>query len=225
VVKEKTIEAEKKRLMEQYEKDVNVAEVNLKIARSAEMNRARILKMRKTNEIVESLLSASKLKMAEKLAEDRDSYAELLKSLLIQGLIKLIEPRVVLKIRKSDADLIDSIIEDAVVQYKALMIDQVKALEGKSDIPCEVLVDTKNYLPEFNAEDPNHSCLGGFILFCKKNRIVCSQTLDDRMSLVYGQAIPDIRSTLFPSLVKPPRLNRLDAVAMAAAGLEVEMRA
>jgi hypothetical protein len=74
VVKEKTIEAEKKRLMDQYEKDVNIAEVNLKIARSAEMNRARILKMRKTNEIVESLLRASKLKMAEQLEADRDSY-------------------------------------------------------------------------------------------------------------------------------------------------------
>jgi vacuolar-type H+-ATPase subunit E/Vma4 len=104
------------------------------------------------------------------------------------------------------------------------MLEQVKALEGKEDIPCEVLVDTKNYLPEWNAEDPNNSCLGGFILFCKKNRIVCSQTLDDRMSLVYGQAIPDIRSTLFPSLVKPPKINRLDHEAMAAAGLTVEVK-
>jgi V-type H+-transporting ATPase subunit E len=83
VVKEKTIESEKKRLMEQFEKDVNIAEVNLKIARSAELNRARILKMRKTNELVESLLNAAKIKMAEKLADDQDSYVELLKNLLI----------------------------------------------------------------------------------------------------------------------------------------------
>jgi len=106
VVKEKTIEAEKKRLMEQYEKDVNIAEVNLKIARSAELNRARILKMRKTNELVESLLMKAKIRMAEQISEDQDSYQELLKQLLIQGLIKLIEPRVILKVRESDKDMI-----------------------------------------------------------------------------------------------------------------------
>ena len=86
----------------------------------------------------------------------------------------------------------------------------MKALEGKEDIPCEVIVDQNNFLPEWNPEDLNKSCLGGFVIYCKKNRIVCSQTLDDRMALVYAQAIPAIRNTLFPSLVKPPRVNRLE---------------
>ena len=38
------------------------------------MNRARILRMRKTNELVESLLFKSKVKLAEQLAADPDSY-------------------------------------------------------------------------------------------------------------------------------------------------------
>jgi hypothetical protein len=53
--KEKMIELEKKRLTEKIEKDLQTAEVNMKIERSAEMNKARIIKMRKTAEMVDSL--------------------------------------------------------------------------------------------------------------------------------------------------------------------------
>ena len=77
-------------------------------------------------------------------------------------------------------------------------------LEGKDDIPCTVTIeeDPKKRLPEYNEADPTNSCLGGFVMYCKKNRIVCSQTLDDRINLVYQQAIPEMRAALFPSMVK-----------------------
>lgn len=83
-----------------------------------------------------------------------------------------------------------------------MMLAKVKAFEGKKDIPCKVSVDEENFLPEWNPDEPQRSCLGGFIMYAKKNRIVCSQTLDDRMGLVHAQAIPAIRSSLFPSLVR-----------------------
>ena len=82
------------------------------------------------------------------------------------------------------------------------MLSQVAALEGKDDIPCVVTVDDEKFLPEFNAQDPTNSCLGGFVMYAKKNRIVCSQTLDDRLSMTYQQAIPQMRAILFPSLAK-----------------------
>jgi hypothetical protein len=85
------------------------------------------------------------------------------------------------------------------------MLKEVAALTGKTTIPCIVLVDEKNFLPEWNPQDKNNSCLGGFMIFAKKNKIVCSQTLDDRMGLVFAQAIPQIRVTLFPSLRKPEK--------------------
>jgi hypothetical protein len=42
------------------------------------------------------------------------------------------------------------------------MLENVKALEGRDDIPCEILVDEKNFLPEWNKDDQLNSCLGGF---------------------------------------------------------------
>lgn len=79
-----------------------------------------------------------------------------------------------LRVRESDVELIQGVIDDAVAQYKEMMLAEVKALEGKEDIPCNVIIDDKNFLPEWNADDMQNSCLGGFKMYCKKNRIVCS---------------------------------------------------
>ena len=203
---EKMIQAEKKRLHDQMLKDLAMAERDLKIQRSKEQNKARIDRMKKTNELVESLQSAAALQMARNLTSSgNEEYATLLKKLLIQGLIKLIEPKITLRCRQSDVDVLNSIIDDAVNEYKSSMLDQVAALQGKSDIPCVVTVDDQHFLPEFNEQDPTNSCLGGFVMYARKNRIVCSQTLDDRLAMTFHQSIPDMRASLFPSLTSANR--------------------
>ena len=158
--------------------------------------------MQKTNEMVESLRGEAKKAMQDKMSSNRQEYSDLLKKLLVQGLIKLIEPKVTLRCRESDKAILSAIIDEAVADYKEKMLSQVKALEGKSDIPCVVTIDEKNFLPEYNEDDPTNSCLGGFVMYCRQNRIVCSQTLDDRIDMVYQFAIPEMRATLFPSLVR-----------------------
>lgn len=143
--------------------------------------------------------------MHRRLQDNQSEYAELLKNLLIQGLIKLIEPRVTLRCRKSDVNVLQGVIDDAIEQYKRLMLAQVKALQGKEDIPCKVTIDEEHFLHEYDENNPTQSCLGGFVIFAKKNRIVCSQTLDDRLSMAYQHAIPQMRANLFPSITKPAK--------------------
>ena len=138
--------------------------------------------------------------MHDNLQSNPDAYGELIKNLLVQGLIKLFEPSMILRVRKSDLQLVKSQIGAATKIYKDLMLSQVVAFKDKKDIPCRVSVDEENFLPEWNESDMKNSCLGGIVMYAKKNRIVCSQTLDDRMALVYAQAIPQIRASLFPSL-------------------------
>ena len=156
--------------------------------------------MKQTNELVESLQSAAGVQMAERLQNNPDEYATLLKKLLIQGLIKLIEPKITLRCRQSDVSALEGVIDEAVQEYKSAMISQVAALAGKDDIPCTVTVDQTHFLPEFNEQDPTNSCLGGFVMYARKNRIVCSQTLDDRLAMTFNQSIPAMRASLFPSL-------------------------
>tara|TARA_B110000285_G_C14911694_1_gene508262 strand:- start:85 stop:273 length:189 start_codon:yes stop_codon:yes gene_type:complete len=49
-------------------------------------------------------------------------------------------------------------------------------------------------------EHKENGCIGGFKIYAKKGRIVCSQTIEDRIDLVFGEAIPAIRYMLFPSM-------------------------
>lgn len=140
--------------------------------------------------------------------QDEAVYKKLITDLLVQGLIKLIEPTIILKVRKSDLALIKSCVKPAVAKYREMMVTQVQVFEDKKaadpdfELKCKVKIDEENFLHEWDANDQEKSCLGGFVMYAKKNRIVCSQTLDERMSLVYMQAIPQIRAMLFPSLVR-----------------------
>jgi hypothetical protein len=44
--------------------------------------------------------------------------------------------------------------------------------------------------------------MGGLLTHARKGRIVCSNTLDERLALCYQEAIPDVRRILFPSFKK-----------------------
>jgi|EP00806_Schmidingerella_arcuata_P001652 V-type H+-transporting ATPase subunit E len=189
-------------LKDQMVKDVANAEVKAKIAQSKKMNEARINRMRETNKMVESLLGEAGERMAERMSRDSNAYSALLKDLLVQGLIRLIEGKVTLRCRASDVSILSSVIDDAVAQYKESMLTQVKSLEGRDDLPCAVTIDQDKFLPEYNKNDPTNSCLGGFVMYARKNRIVCSQTLDDRLAMTFQQSIPEMRASLYPSLAK-----------------------
>ena len=102
-----------------------------------------------------------------------------------QGLVKLMEGQVYIRCREADVDLIKSVQDDAVQQYREMIVSQVIRFKDKSpeDIPCNIIIDTK-YLESIEDNELT-GCLGGFKLFAKKGRIVCSQTIDDRIDLCF----------------------------------------
>jgi len=42
------------------------------------------------------------------------------------------------------------------------------------------------------------------MLYCGRNRIVFTNTIDQRLKLCVHESIPDFRNTLFPSLARAP---------------------
>jgi vacuolar-type H+-ATPase subunit E/Vma4 len=82
-----------------------------------------------------------------------------------------------------------------------LMKREVKVFKDR-DVPAKINVDEGKHLPEFHEDEGTDSSMGGIIMHCRKGRIVCSNTLDDRLQLVYQEAIPEIRTMLFPSFKK-----------------------
>ena len=76
------------------------------------------------------------------------------------------EGQIYIRCREEDKRIIESIIQPAIDEYRKMVVSQVKRFEGKNpnDIPCKVQIDTK-FL---------EGSIGGFKLFAKKGRIVCS---------------------------------------------------
>lgn len=112
------------------------------------------------------------------------------------------EPEVNIRCRKSDLDLVKKVIEPAAEEYKKLMKKEVKVFKDR-EVPIKINIDENKFLPEFDENEGAESCMGGIILHTRKGRIVCANTLDDRLQLVYQDAIPEVRKVLFPSFKKP----------------------
>ena len=112
------------------------------------------------------------------------------------------EGQIFIRCREADVEMIQEVQDEAVQQYREMIVSQVKRFEGKDpeDIPCNIIIDSK-YLESIEDNEAS-GCLGGFKLYAKKGRIVCSQTLDDRIDLCFQAAIPAIRYMLFPSMRK-----------------------
>ena len=165
------------------------------------MNKQRMKKMKARNKYVEESFTESKKGLAQYFSENTDEYKNLLKSLICQGLIKMMEGEVHLSCRKSDEDLINEVLEDAMAMYREKMAAEVKMLKGREP-PVSIIINEKAYLPEYDEENINDktaSCIGGIKMSARKNRIVCSNTLDDRLELCYQEFIPHIKKILFPN--------------------------
>ena len=188
--KEILISEETLKINDKFDKDLKQAEINTKIARSAELNLKRIDKMKEINLMVTKLQEEALTKLGEELKKNPKKYGELLQKLLLQGLIKLMEPSVTLRVRKCDLPVMNAQLKGAIDTYKDMLIKQTLQYKDRKaeTINCKVTIDEKNYLPEkyTDKDGKKHGCIGGFVMYARKNRIVCSQTLDDRMALVYA---------------------------------------
>ena len=85
-------------------------EINLKIARSKRENAVRIENMKTVNELIQQLFKEARLSIVKKQKQDAKAYQELIKNLIIQGLIRLMEPEVHIRCRKSDHPLVEKVL-------------------------------------------------------------------------------------------------------------------
>lgn len=93
-----------------------------------------------------------------------------------------------LRCRKDDHHLVESVLESAKEEYAQKL--QVH--------PPEIIVDHHIYLPpgpgHHNAHGP--SCSGGVVVASRDGKIVCENTLDARLDVVFRKKLPEIRKQL-----------------------------
>jgi len=122
------------------------------------------------------------------VSKDTALYTKLIRDLIIQGLIKLHEPKVQIIVRKQDLALVESILSSAVEEYKK-----------RSDRTADVTVSKETFLPPGpeSTTDEANVCSGGIVLSSNEGKIICANTLDARLSMAFEQKLPEIRTLLF----------------------------
>lgn len=187
VEKLQLVKIEKDKIKQEYERKEKQVEVRKKIEYSMQLNASRLKVLQAQDDLVAAMRESAAQELLA-VCEHHHSYKRLLKDLIVQGLLRLKEPAVLLRCREADHHLVHSILEEAKEEY---------AKKAKLHTP-QIIVDDETYLPPApNADTVGHSCAGGIVLASKDGKIVCENTLDARLNVVFGQKLPEIRKLLF----------------------------
>jgi len=118
------IDKERQSIQEKYNKMEETKSTNYKIARSTLINNSRNEILVATNKALLKLLNNTQLTIIKKI-EDHAYYKELLKQLIIQGLIKLREPYVKVRCLQKDSVLVNEVLGEAELAYKQKMKNEL----------------------------------------------------------------------------------------------------
>ncbi|GAB4857483.1 hypothetical protein Ancab_015392 [Ancistrocladus abbreviatus] len=181
------IEVEKRKIRQEYERKEKQVEIRKKIEYSMQLNASRIKVLQAQDDLVNSMKEAASKELL-RVSSENHHYRHLLKELIVQCLLRLKESAVLLRCRKDDTGLVESVLHSAKEEYA----------ERANVHPPDILID-KVYLPPAPTHHNAHglSCAGGVVLASRDGKIVCENTLDARLDVAFRQKLPQIRKQLF----------------------------
>ncbi|KAK7251401.1 hypothetical protein RIF29_34556 [Crotalaria pallida] len=190
------VEAEKKKIRQEYERKEKQVEIRKKIEYSMQLNASRIKVLQAQDDVVNSMKEAASKELLNvshhhhlSLSHHDHVYRNLLKDLIVQCLLRLKEPSVLLRCRKSDQHLVEHVLDEAAQEYA-----------DKANVhPPEIIVDNHVYLPPAPSHHNSHEpyCSGGVVLASRDGKIVIENTLDARLDVLFRNKLPEIRKQLF----------------------------
>jgi len=160
-------------------------EIQERIARSAEIGACRVKKMKIRDELLKTLLSEAGAKCA--VVARGANYPQLLQKLIVQCLIKIEENDTMIYCRKEDAATVKKVLPEAVKEY-------VEIMKRESSVTLKPNV-TMNTDADKDLAESSH---GGILMTALNGKIVCDNTMNSRLTLVYEELLPSIRAILFP---------------------------
>ena len=190
--RDKTIAEGEKKLKREFESKLDDQRIKQKIEVSQLTNQTRLDKMKHRNECMENLRSSAMERLVNDYGAANPQYIETLKNLIVQGMIKLLEEEVELKVREDEVDVVNGLLEECEAKYAEIMLE-----ETKREYTTKLSVMEDKYL-----RDDEGGKSGGILLYAHNRKIVVSNTLEDRLNLVFEGELPQLRAGLFP---KNPR--------------------
>ncbi|XAR68693.1 hypothetical protein NMG60_11000029 [Bertholletia excelsa] len=181
------VDAEKKKVRQEHGRKSKQVEVRKKIDYSMQLNASRIKFLQAQDDVVNAMKEAASKELL-RIANDKKGYKKVLKGLIVQSLQRLKEPAVLLRCREIDVGMVESVLEEARKEYA----------EKAKVQPPKITIDKIVHLPPppGKAESPGPSCSGGVVLASQDGKIVCENTLDARLDVIFHQKLPEIRKSL-----------------------------
>ncbi|EMR10971.1 hypothetical protein PNEG_00574 [Pneumocystis murina B123] len=176
IEKARIVSSETAKIDEFYKQKMKNAFIAQQILKSNIINTSRLRLLKEKEDILNEVFEEVK-GILFKLSEDEERYQELLKVLILQGFLQLMETNVIVRGRASDHALIHKVIDDTIETFK-----------NKTHMELNVTID-EECLPSDG--------YGGIIIFKADKNILVNNTFDERLELLKKDTLPIIRLTLF----------------------------
>ncbi|KAM3869915.1 V-type proton ATPase subunit E 1a [Diretmus argenteus] len=177
IEKGRLVQTQRVKIMEYYEKKEKQIEQHKKIQMSNLMNQARLRVLKARDDMIMDLLNEARQRLRE-IAKDPENYSILLEGLVLQGFYQLLEPKVTIRCRQQDVEMIQAAVDKNIPIYK----DAVKS-------NIIVKIDQQRFL--------SPDICGGVEMYNDNGKIKVSNTLESRLDLMGQQMMPEIRVALF----------------------------
>lgn len=165
----------KQKLDTEFQREISEINRNLQIREAQIKNNVKLEVLKSQTEAIHEALKEAVAEL-NKFSEGPE-YPELLKKLMIEGLDRLKESRVRLMVRKSDLQMAEVALKDA-----------VKVVQEKNPgLVIKAKLEDSRFLPAAPA------CAGGVVLIAQKGKIRVSNVLNDRLKLAYEGMLPYLR--------------------------------
>ncbi|CAP25862.1 Protein CBR-VHA-8 [Caenorhabditis briggsae] len=177
IEKGRLVQQQRQKIMEFFEKKEKQVELQRKIQASNSLNAGRLRCLKAREDHIGAVLDEARSNLS-RISGDAARYPAILKGLIMQGLLQLLEQEVVLRCREKDLRLVEQLLPEC--------LDGLKKEWGST---TKVVVDKHNYLPSESA--------GGVELASRGGKIKVSSTLESRLELIASQIVPQVRTALF----------------------------
>ena len=140
------IKPEKEKISKKIEKELEDYKTKMKIVQSQKMNKLRLEKLKVKIDCVNSVFEDAKTQLVKKKRNNPEEYRKILKNLLIQGFIRLLDDRVNVICKKEDFDVVKGLIDEAKSEFLQKLKKEAKKSAQINDL--QVTLDEKYFLPE-----------------------------------------------------------------------------
>ncbi len=162
-----------------------------RIARSRVITQARFRQMKEREDVVRALKVRVEEEL-EKVASHKD-YPKLVRALLVEGFITMMEQEVEVRCRQVDANVVKAELPHAISEF----VEFVRSECGVTPI-INATVNENAFLPgPRKAGVLGASCAGGVIISARHGKILCRNTLNARLDVAFEELLPTTREMLF----------------------------